>query len=162
VYRYRRASDPVQRQQTKWVVFGIVVSFGGYLALFLVSLNEISAFKNAAPTAAVILAFSSVGALVASRRPRNAIGWLFCFGALVWVLGELTLEYAVYALITAPGALPGGARATWLGAWARGMGWFLVIVFLFLLFPNGRLPSPRWRPVLWSAGGFVALFTLVS
>jgi hypothetical protein len=128
--------------------------------LFLVSLNEISVFKNAAPTAALILAFSTVGALVASRRPRNAIGWLFCFGALAWVLGELTLEYAVYALITAPGALPAGAWATWFGGWARGMGWFLIVMFLLLLFPTGRLPSPRWRPVLWGAVGFVALFTL--
>ena len=130
--------------------------------LFFVSLNEPSAFRNAAPTAALILAFSTVGALVASRRPRNAIGWLFCSGALIWVLGELSLEYAVYALITAPGALPAGAWATWFGGWARGMGWFLIVPFLLLLFPTGRLPSPRWRPVLWGAVGFVVLFTLAS
>ncbi len=50
----------------------------------------------------------------------------------------------------------------WFGGWARGMGWFLLVVFLLLLFPTGRLPSPRWRPVLWGGVAFVALFTLVS
>jgi hypothetical protein len=144
-----------------WSLWAFTV-LAAALTLFFVSLNEPSVFSNAAPTAALILAFSTVGAMVASRRPRNAIGWIFCSGALLWELGELTLEYAVYALITAPGALPAGAWATWFGGWARGTGWFLIVVFLLLLFPTGRLPSPRWRPVLWGAVGFVALFTLAS
>jgi hypothetical protein len=132
------------------------------LTLFLASLNESSSsFRNAAVISLLILSFSTVGALVASRRPQNAIGWLFCSGTLVWMLGELTLEYAVYALITYPGALPVGAWAAWFGVWARGVGWFLIVVFLLLLFPTGRLPSRRWRPVLWGAMGYIAFFTLV-
>lgn len=110
----------------------------------------------------VIFAFSTVGALIASRRPENPIGWLFCCGAFIWSLGELTLEYGVYALVTAPGALPAGVWAAWFGAWARGIGGFFIVVFLLLLFPMGSLPSPRWRPVLWATVGYVALFTLVS
>jgi hypothetical protein len=76
-------------------------------------------------------------------------------------LGELTLEYGVYALITAPGALPAGVMMAWFGGWARGMGWLLIVAFLLLLFPNGRLPSSRWRPVLWGIVGYIAFFTLV-
>ena len=110
----------------------------------------------------VILAFSTVGALVASYRPGNAIGWLFLSGAFVWTAGELALEYGVYALITDPGALPAGAWAAWFGAWARGVGWFLIVTFLLLLFPTGRLPSSRWRPVLWGAVGLIVLYTLPS
>jgi hypothetical protein len=150
-------------RMTGWVAWGgwaltVVVAA---LTLFLASLNESSSSGNTALTSLLILAFSTVGGLVASRRPENSIGWVFLSGALVWMLGELTLEYGVYALITVPGALPAGAWLAWFGGWARGMGWFLIVAFLLLLFPTGRLPSPRWRPVLWGAIGYIGFFTLV-
>jgi hypothetical protein len=133
------------------------------LTLFLSSLNEpSSSFSDKVLISLLVLAFSTVGALVASSRPENSIGWLFLSGAFVWILGELTLEYGVYALVTAPGALPAGVMMAWFGGWARGMGWFLIVAFLPLLFPTGRLPSPRWRPVLWGTVGFIAFFTLVT
>jgi hypothetical protein len=133
------------------------------LTLFFASLNEpSSSIWNNVLLPGLILAFSTVGALVASYRPENAIGWLFLSGAFVWIAGELALEYGVYALFTDPGALPAGAWAGWFGAWARGMGWFLLVSFLLLLFPTGRLPSPRWRPILWGTAGSVALFSLTS
>jgi hypothetical protein len=148
-----------------WLAWGMWAStvLAVALTLFLASLNDSSSsFRNATVISLLIFSFSTVGALVASRRPENAIGWLYCSGTLVWMLGELALEYAVYALITdPPGALPAGAWAAWFGAWARGVGWFLIVVFLLLLFPTGRLPSRRWRPVLWGAVGYIAFFTLV-
>jgi hypothetical protein len=147
-----------------WLAWGMwaLTVLAMALMLLLASLNEpLSSFRNAAVISLLIFAFSTVGALVASRRPENPIGWLFCFGSFVWIQGELALEYAVYALITDPGALPAGPWAAWFGAWARGVGWFLIVVFLLLLFPTGRLPSPRWRPVFWGAVGYIAFFTLV-
>jgi hypothetical protein len=132
------------------------------LTLFLAMPNEPStSLRDTAFVSLVIFAFSTVGALVGSRRPENPIGWLFLSGAFVWILGELALEYGVYALITAPGTLPAGTWVAWFGGWARGVGWFLIVVFLLLLFPTGQLPSPRWRPVLWGAVGYIAFFTLV-
>jgi hypothetical protein len=132
------------------------------LTLLLASFNEpASSVLNMALISVLVLAFSTVGALVASRRPENPIGWLFLSGAFIWILGELALEYGVYALITAPGALPVAEWMAWFGGWARGVGWFLIVLFLLLLFPDGRLPSPRWRPVQWAAVGYVAYFTLV-
>jgi len=133
------------------------------LAFLLASLNApTSSALVTACLSVVIVAFSTVGALVASHRPENPIGWLFCCGAFAWGIGELTLEYGVYALVTAPGALPAGAWAAFFGAWARGIGGFFMLPFLLLLFPTGKLPSRRWRVVVWAALGYVALFTLVS
>ncbi len=147
-----------------WLAWSLWVStlLTGALTLLLASLNvPTSSALTTALISIVIFAFSTVGALVASRRPENSIGWLFCGGAFIWSLGEFTLEYGVYTLVTAPGALPAGAWAAWFGTWARGTGWFLIVMFLLLLFPTGRLPSPRWRLVLWAAVGYVAFFTLV-
>jgi hypothetical protein len=142
-----------------WVLT-VVISM---LTLFFASRNEPSSSSwDTILLPVVILAFSTVGALIASYRPGNAIGWLFLSGAFVWTAGELALEYGVYALITDPGALPAGAWAAWFGAWARGIGWFLIVTFLLLLFPTGRLPSSRWRPVLWGAVGLIVLYTLSS
>jgi hypothetical protein len=145
-----------------WSVWALIVPTS-MLTLLFASLNEpASSLWDKALLPVLILAFSTVGALVASYRPENAIGWLFLSGAFVWIVGELTLEYGVYALITDPGALPAGVWAAWFGAWARGIGWFFLVSFLLLLFPTGRLPSPRWRPVLWGTAGCVVLFTLAS
>jgi hypothetical protein len=144
-----------------WGIWALTV-LAMVLTLLLAALNaSASSLRNMVFVSLVILAFSTVGALIGSRRPENPIGWLFCSGAFAWILGELALEYGVYALITAPGTLPVGVWAAWFGGWARGMGWFLIVAFLLLLFPNGRLPSPRWRPVLWGAVGYVGFFTVV-
>ena len=148
-----------------WLAWSAWVStlVGMAFAFLLASLNvPTSSALVTACLSVVILAFSTVGALVAARRPENPIGWLFCCGALTWGLGELTLEYGVYALVTAPGSLPAGAWAAWFGAWARGIGGFFMVLFLLLLFPTGRLPTRRWRVVAWVAVGYVALFTLVN
>jgi len=132
------------------------------LTLLLASLNVPSSSpRNTALISLVVFAFSTVGAVVASRRPENPIGWIFLSGAFLWMVGELALEYGVYVLFTAPGVFPAGAWLAWFGTWVRVIGWFLIVVFLLLLFPTGRLPSPRWRPVLWAAMGYVGFFTLV-
>jgi hypothetical protein len=94
--------------------------------------------------------FAVVGALVASRRPRNPIGWLFLAFAVVAAFAASADRYASYALVEHPGSLPGGAWVAWTasGIWHPAFGFF---VFSFLLFPDGRLPSGRWRPVAWIA-----------
>jgi hypothetical protein len=160
----RRAGE-ISTRAASWLAWSAWVStlVAMALAFLLASLNQpTSSGLVTACLSVVILAFSTVGALVASRRPENLIGWLFCCGSLCWGLGELALEYGVYALVSAPGALPAGVWAAWFGAWARGIGGFFMVLFLLLLFPTGRLPSRRWRVVAWAAVGYVVLFTLVS
>ncbi len=111
---------------------------------------------------AEFLAFVSVGVLVSSRRPANPIGWLFCAVALSNLLWAFAWQYAVYALATKPGSLPGGEVMAWLGTgWLANVGWGLMVIFVPLLFPTGRLPSPRWRPVAWLAAILLALSIVV-
>jgi hypothetical protein len=108
------------------------------------------------PLIAAPLAFAVVGALVAARQPRNPVGWqLLAVG--VFLTANLTGEsYARYALLTAPGSLPGGRYGAWLG-WTYAPIVATLAIFLPLYFPTGRLLSPRWRPVLWLGIGFLVL-----
>jgi MFS family permease len=103
-------------------------------------------------------AFMVVGALIVANRPGNAIGWVFSAIALLALTGALAEEYAGYAVRTRPGLLPGGVLAGWYAGWA----WYptvaLALVFTPLLFPDGRPPSPPWRPVAWLAVAATALF----
>jgi two-component system, NarL family, sensor kinase len=128
--------------------------------LLLQYLNDLASFPENIFNALVLLVFATVGTLIASQRATNPIGWLFCAGTLLWAAGQLMLEYAVYTLITVPDRSPGGAWMAWLGSWAQGAGFLLVLTFPLLFFPDGRLPSPRWRPVAWLAVSDLALFTL--
>jgi hypothetical protein len=106
----------------------------------------------------VLLVFITVGAFIASHRPENPIGWIICAAALIWMLSDFALEYGVYALVTAPGSLPYGVFVSLLGGIGRGFAWFPIITFLLLLFPNGHLPSSRWRPLVWLIAGLLVAY----
>jgi hypothetical protein len=97
----------------------------------------------------LFVSFATVGALLASRWPKNAIGWIFCWLGLSFSLGSASEEYALYALVTEAGSLPGAEGMLWLTAWFGGPIVFALFSLVFLLFPDGRLPSRRWRPVVW-------------
>jgi signal transduction histidine kinase len=92
-----------------------------------------------------------LGALIASRHPRNPIGLLFGVIGATQAGVEFATEYAVYGLITRPGSVPGGSLMAWFGDWLWFPGYALILTFLLLLFPDGRLLSRRWRPVAWLA-----------
>ena len=106
-----------------------------------------------------MVGLASVGALIASRHPRNPIGWLFSGIAFGMVLYGFREGYVVYALFTSPGSLPGATFVAWLGSWIPLLT-ITTIPFVFLLFPDGSPPSKRWRVVGWIAvvgSGLVAL-----
>src|SRR5215213_6624363 len=111
--------------------------------------------------ATLTVSFSVVGALIASQRPENPIGWIFLAVGFCYGLLSAGDEYAIYVLLTNPGALPLGAEASWLGQWVWAPGLALSLVFLPLLFPDGHPPSHRWRPVSWLGGLSIGL-TVVS
>ena len=92
-----------------------------------------------------------VGAVLASNRPRNPVGWFFVFSAVSFALSEAMFRYAVYGLVIDPGSLPLARAMAWPATWLWVPGVLLVLVFLPLYFPDGRLLSLRWRPVMWLA-----------
>lgn len=97
---------------------------------------------------AIALTFSATGALVTGGRRLNPLAWVFSAGGLAAV-SFFAEQYAVYALLAEPGRLPGGEWAAWLATWAWVPAYLGAFTLLPLLFPDGRLPSPHWRPVLW-------------
>jgi hypothetical protein len=103
------------------------------------------------------LAFPIVGALVASRRPRNAVGWICLVSGLLWLfpaLGDAFVSYeraTTDTLMSSVRFLDALITATW--PWSVG----LPGIFLILLFPDGRLPSRRWRLFAIFAGVVIAL-----
>lgn len=120
----------------------------GLLILLNLNYPGVPVYEYWAHATAITVAFSTVGALVASRRPEHRIGWLFCaIGFLVGV-DHFCGEYATYALLAHSDALPAGEAAAWIRSWiwivSGGLG-----VFLVLLFPDGRLESGRWRYLAW-------------
>ncbi|MGH2736625.1 MAG: hypothetical protein ACRDKZ_13675 [Actinomycetota bacterium] len=105
-----------------------------------------------------VLAFSTVGALVASRQPGNVIGWLMCAMALLYVVGGATITYGEYS-VHAQRSLPGETLSVWTATWVWGIAFGLSPLFL-LLFPSGRVPSRRWRAAAWAIISGTALLTL--
>jgi signal transduction histidine kinase len=108
------------------------------------------------------LAYPTVGALIASRLPTNPIGWIFCGAGLLYEIQRFSIAYADYALLTPPFTLPWGEYVAWFSTWVGLAGPVLAGIFLMLLFPNGRLPSRRWRTVAWVAVFGAALTALGS
>jgi hypothetical protein len=156
-----------------WSLVGLAVAMlAGGISLALVARPfgaQLTYESQADPFSVIVslvtlLTFSVVGAIIASRQPRNAIGWIFCSIGLVVSLNSLTGGYAEYRLAgdSAPGNL--AETAAWVSTWT----WILLVYvptsFMLLLFPDGRPPSPRWRPVAWCAAfgiiGFVAGYAL--
>jgi hypothetical protein len=111
---------------------------------------------------AAVVASALVGAVVASRRPQNPIGWFLAVSAACFAVGEATFRYALYGLIIEPGSLPAARAMAWPQTWLWAPGVALVVIFLPLYFPNGRLLSARWRPVSWFAVSLSVSFAIFS
>jgi len=93
-------------------------------------------------------AFGVVGALIVARQPQNVIGWLCCAIGVGTSIFQVLEDYGMYALLRHQ---PGGVALALLGLLPWPALISLMVVFLPMLFPNGRLVSPRWRPVAWTA-----------
>ncbi len=97
-------------------------------------------------TTVIAASYSTVGAVVTPRLRESPIGWLFCTIGFSFAVVHFSAEYTIYTLLARPGSLPGGEASIWIWSWAPAIG---LVVFLDLLFPNGRLRGARWRWFAW-------------
>ena len=112
-------------------------------------------------TTIIAVGYPVIGAIIASRLPAHPIGWICCAIGLLAAVQHFSGEYAIYALRAPhPEALLGGYAMLWVSLWA----WILafgLIEFLLLLFPNGRLPSKRWRPLAWLSAALTLMAAML-
>ena len=134
-----------------WTVTILLVS--GALVLGLANGQVAPLYE--APSAVINPTFATLGALIVSRRPGNVIGWIFLASGLLGGVLMFSGQYATVALAPEGSALPGAALSAWFATVAQNA-FSVSILFLVLLFPDGRLPSRRWRPLAWVVGTFIA------
>jgi hypothetical protein len=103
------------------------------------------------------LTFPMVGALIASRRPNNPIGWICLAVGIFWMLANLSSGYGMYGLLASPSSVPFPAAIGSVGEWMWVPAVGLLSTYLILLFPDGKLPSRRWRPLAWLSGAVIFL-----
>ena len=133
-----------------WLVLGVSVALAA--ASVALGISGGADLFIAFSIAALGVVFAGTGALVASRAPGNWIGWIFCAMGLLFEFGILGEVYVAYGSL-ADGFLPGRAWVGWISQWSNNAFAPTMIILSFLLFPTGRLPSARWRPVALIATG---------
>lgn len=105
--------------------------------------------------------YALLGVAVISHQPANPIGWLFLVTGTAYALTALSAGIIAYGSSLPAAISPALADlALWLGNWIWLPATILPTTFVFLLFPDGRLPSPRWRPVAWAVGLGLALIAV--
>ena len=151
---------------TSWLAWSLaalsVVMFVGSVALWVLAHStHVARSLDADLTTgsllgqALFLVFPLVGALIASRRPENPIGWLCLVDGLLWTTTDMLDYHSLYGMAS-PGSVPFpvGLAAVNHWLWVPTVG--LLGTYVFLLFPDGRLPSKRWRPLAWLSGVVIA------
>ncbi|MET7622740.1 histidine kinase [Streptomyces sp. NPDC005408] len=163
VFKVVRDRGRVSGSGLAWAVWMLIVVFAG-LSVALVALSRSAPRPDWHPWAFALgepvsfVAFAVPGLILAGRRPRNPAGWLLLLCGIGMSVDNLARAYGAYALVH---DAPGGVLAVWAA------GWLFVFVsfpffFLLLRFPDGRLPSARWRFAAWYTGGSAVLMLLVG
>jgi len=130
------------------VTFSMIVADVALIALPRVTaVPDVYGMRGIGAALGILLA--TLGAAIALGQPQNRVGWVFLVSGMFTALLEVSGEYARYALVERGGALPGGEWAVLLTGVGLSLGIGPITTYLLLIFPDGRLPSARWRPVAW-------------
>jgi hypothetical protein len=145
-----------------WVLTVALLALSMLLNLFIFpgssTITDVPGAVGAVAFLALILSFSTVGLLIATRQPQNPIGWIMLVAGFALGANLLTSTYVELSLAQPQGRLPGTQWVAWFAQWNWVVGFAPALTFLLLLFPNGRLPSRRWHPAGWlTVAAMVAL-----
>jgi len=148
---------PARRVTLAWLSWAVaaaatILAFGTAV-LSVLGRDVLSAFLLP-----IALAYAWMGCVLLARRPGHPMGPLLCLVGLVNAVAYVTFAYARYTVVHAPGSLPFGTAMLWAITWIQGPATSLTGLVLPLVFPTGRLLSPRWRPALWAALAFIPLW----
>src|ERR1700712_1909465 len=127
------------------IAVAVLAALSGVSVSLTVAAGDGGALLPPALSALVVLAFAAVGAVVASARPANRIGWLLLTGSVLWALGNAGADAAYRGIVVAPGSLPGTAIWAVGGSAVRGLAWWVLVLGVPVLFPDGRVSDDRWR-----------------
>jgi hypothetical protein len=149
--------------RARWLAWTSVVVYAiSTIVIFFLEFRFVGRIEVLDLWVVIALAASGVvGALIVSRHPRHPIGWMFCAAPLFFGASFITRQYAILALVVAPGTLPFGQAMAWFGFWLDIPAIALFVLFLPLLFPDGHLPSRRWQPVAFVAGAAVGATVII-
>ena len=157
-------SAPTARRLALWI-WGVALLFtaAGLLLLFPNRSTLGGASFVVVPSVFLPgLAYTTIGALIAARHPRNPIGWILAAVGLNSAISFVGSEYAILGLHTAPGSLPAATFVAWFQFWPLYLALDGGLPLFFLLFPNGRLLSRRWKVVAWLAVTVAGLQAVVA
>ncbi len=143
-----------------WALWALALALTVTGCVF-VALNGNSIAENVT-LATIFASMGFTGALIASRQPTNPIGWILIGSTIVIALAFVTGGYTTYATEGRTTPLPGATWGAWVATWAWVAGLAPILTLLFLFFPDGRLPSPRWRPVAVVAIVDIGVVTLLG
>ena len=136
---------------TRWLAWGLWLAIVGTFAVVVVTGAAAEDGEGSAFAYTFFVgAFATMGALVASRQPRNPIGWILLSGGAAYTIGGLTITQT-----ESEGGAP--VLVHWLSTWVWMAGIGPIATFGLLLFPDGHLPSPRWRAFAWFAAATVVV-----
>ncbi len=153
----------VWRRPSAWIAIGLfalalgMVAFLAASSLVLPGADRLQSRPEGivdvlwiAITLGAFVSLPTMGVVLAILRPRNPIGWLLLGSGVTIILGTAGPEYVDRSLVLGA-ELPGDRIVDWLAARSEGLGFMLMAVWIPLVFPDGRLPGPRWRPVAIAA-----------
>ncbi len=142
------------------VVAAVVLAMAGSTVGMAYDRPGTAVFADTLSFAFAIAVVAVVGAIVTLAVPGNRVGWLMLAAAAVLGVGTAFTEAGIHGVVTVPGSVPGAAYLAALGPGLQAAGLVIAVVGVPTVFPDGRLPGPRWRWLAWSSAAAAACLFL--